>query len=342
MFVSSSVGTIAPEASAVYLISEAHSYLKAAALRAVAQLGVADHLGDDPRPLEEVAEATGTNADFLRRVIRLLATIDVFRLDADGGISLTPLGQGLRTDSPYSARWGVVMSTMHTHWSSAFELGEGLRTGKAPFPALFGRQYFDYVAENAEAGAEFHGGMGSFSGAARRLALDEYEFPATGTVVDVGGGTGGFLRDILLENPGLHGVLFDQAHVLPGGEPHGIGQERWTEVSGDFFDEVPADGDLYVLSYITHDWSDEECVRILRNCRKAMAPGARIVVFDAVVEPGNEPDDAKLLDLVMMMLVSGRERTADEFRRVFDQAGLRLARILPARGPLSVVEAIAV
>ncbi|WP_285640924.1 methyltransferase [Lentzea sp. NBRC 102530] len=339
---SSSGGVITPEASTVYLISEAHSYLKAAALRAVAQLGVADHLGDDPRPVEELAEATGTDADFLHRVIRLLATIDVFRQEEDGRISLTPLGQGLRTDSRYSARWGVVMSTMHTHWSSAFELGDGLRTGKAPFPALFGEQYFDYVAGNPEAAAEFHGGMGSFSGAARRLALDEYSFPEAGTVVDVGGGTGGFLRDILLENPGLRGVLFDQAHVLPGETPRDIASERWTEVAGDFFEEVPADGDLYVLSYITHDWSDEECVRILRNCRKAMAPGARIAVFDAVVEPGNEPDDAKLLDLVMMMLVSGRERTAAEFGRIFDQAGLRLARILPAQGPLSVVEAVAV
>ena len=339
---SSSAGTITPEASTVYLISEAHSYLKAAALRAVAQLGVADHLGDDPRPVEELAEATGTNADFLHRALRLLSTNGIFRQESDGRYSLTPLGQGLRTDSRYSARWGVVMSTMHTHWSSAFELGQSLRSGQPSFTTLFGKHYFDYVAENAEAGAEFHGGMGSFSGAARRLALDEYDFPATGTVVDVGGGTGGFLRDILLENPGLRGVLFDQEHVLPGETPQDVGAERWTEVSGDFFEEVPADGDLYVLSYITHDWSDEECVRILRNCRKAMAPGARIAVFDAVVEPGNEPDDAKLLDLVMMMLVTGRERTADEFSRIFDQAGLQLSRILPAKGPLSVVEAIAV
>ncbi|SDP42516.1 methyltransferase [Lentzea jiangxiensis] len=339
---SSSVGGVTPEASTVYLISEAHAYLKAAALRAVAQLGVADHLGDEPRPVEELAEATGTNAAFLHRALRLLSTNGIFRQEDDGRFSLTPLGQGLRTDSRYSARWGVVMSTMHTHWSSAFELGHSLRTGQPSFPALFGERYFDHVAGNAEAGAEFHGGMGSFSGAARRLALDEYDFPATGTVVDVGGGTGGFLRDILLENPGLRGVLFDQAHVLPGERPRDVAAERWSEISGDFFVEVPADGDLYVLSYITHDWSDDECVRILRNCRKAMAPGARIAVFDAVVEPGNEPDDAKLLDLVMMMLVTGKERTADEFGRIFDQAGLRLSRIVPADGPLSVVEAVAV
>lgn len=333
---------ITPESSTTYLIAEAMGYLRAASLRAVAQLGVADHLGDEPRPVEELAEATGTNPDFLHRVLRLLATMNIFRQEEDGRFSLQPLGQGLRTDSRSSARWGVVMSSMNTHWFSAFDLAQSMRTGKPVFNELFGKSYFDYVAEDEKAGAEFHGGMGSFSGAARRLALDAYDFPATGTVVDVGGGQGGFLRDILLRNPGLNGVLLDQAHVLPGAVPEDIDAGRWTEVAGDFFEEVPAGGNLYVLSYIMHDWSDDECVRILRNCRKAMAPGARIAVFDAVVEPGNEPDDAKLLDLVMLLLVTGRERTAEEFGRLFEQADLRLERIVSAEGPLSVVEAVGV
>ncbi|MET9226402.1 methyltransferase [Lentzea sp. NPDC003310] len=328
---------ITPEASAVHLISEAHAYLKSAALRAVARLGVADHLGDGPRPARELAAAVGADADYLSRALRLLCTNGIFRQDADGAFALTPLGQGLRTDSPYSARWGVVMSTMHTHWSSAFELEQCLRTGTPSFPALFGKPFFDYVAGDAR--AEFHGGMGSFSGAARRLALDAYDFPATGTVVDVGGGAGGFLRDVLHAHPGLRGVLFDQEHVLPGEVPPGIAPGRWTEVAGDFFDEVPP-GDLHVLSYVLHDWNDDECVRILRNCRAAMRPGGKIAVVDAVVRPGDEPDDAKLLDLVMMMLVSGRERTREEFARVFARAGLRLGRVVPSAGPLSVVEAV--
>ncbi|MFD4671403.1 methyltransferase [Lentzea sp. NPDC058450] len=179
----------------MWTFGEARSYLKSAALRAVAQLGVADRLGDEPRHVEELAAETGADADHLRRVLRLLATIGVFRQEADGRFALTELGQGLRTDSPYSARWGVVMSTMHTHWASAFDLGHSIRTGEPSFPALFGKPFFDYVAGDAR--AEFHGGMGSFSGAARRLALDVYDFPTTGTVVDVGGGTGGFLRDVL-------------------------------------------------------------------------------------------------------------------------------------------------
>ncbi|GLY46599.1 methyltransferase [Lentzea sp. NBRC 102530] len=327
-----------PEASAVHLIGEAHAYLKAAALRAVAVLGVADHLGDGPRPVEELARETGTDADCLGRMLRLLAAGGIFRREP-GGFSLTPLGQGLRTDSRYSARWGIVMSTMDTHWQSAFELGTSLRTGKPSFEALYGKPFFDHVAEDEAARAEFHGGMGSFSGAARRLALDEYDFPGGGTVVDVGGGRGGFLSDVLKGNPGLDGVLFDQAHVLPGAVPDGVGEGRWTEVAGDFFDEVPR-GDVYLLSYVLHDWDDDACVRILGNCREAMVPGGRIAVFDAVVGAGDEPEDAKLLDLVMMMLVSGRERTAEEFERLFEKAGLRVERVVGSEGPLSVVEGV--
>ncbi|MGI5507001.1 methyltransferase [Lentzea sp. CA-135723] len=325
------------EASAVFLIGEAHSYLKSAALRAVALLGVADHLGDGPRSAGELARAVGADADYLGRVLRLLATVGVFRTEGDG-FALTPLGQGLRSDSRYSARAGVVMSTMHTHWASAFELETGVREGRPSFEALFGMPYFDYVASDEKSTVEFHGGMGSFSGAARRLALDQYDFPAAGTVVDVGGGRGGFLADVLRGNPGLSGVLFDQAHVLPNQVPQDIAPERWSEVAGSFFDGVP-EGDLYLLSYVLHDWDDEACVSILSNCRKAMAPHGRIAVFDAVVGSDDRPEDAKLLDLVMMMLVSGRERTAGEFEALFGKAGMRVERIVRSEGPLSVVEA---
>ncbi|WP_394617871.1 methyltransferase [Lentzea sp. JNUCC 0626] len=326
-----------PEASAVYLIGEAHAYLRSAALRAVALLGVADHLGDGPRSAEELAHAVGVDAGCLRRVLRLLATTGVFRQEGDG-FALTSLGQGLRTDSRYSARRGVVMSTMHTHWASAFELETAVREGVPSFETLFGMPFFDYVASDEKSTVEFHGGMGSFSGAARRLALDEYDFPATGTVVDVGGGSGGFLADVLRGNPGLNGVLFDQAHVLPGEVPQGIEPHRWTEVAGNFFDGVPA-ADVYLLSYVLHDWDDEACVRILSNLKKTLAPHGRIAVFDAVVGDDDRPDDAKSLDLVMMILVSGRERTADEFEALFGKAGLKLERIVASQGPLSVVEA---
>ncbi|MFD4635867.1 methyltransferase [Lentzea sp. NPDC058436] len=332
---------ITPESSTVYLFAEAMGYLRTACLRAVAQLGVADHLGDEPRPVEELAEATGTDPDFLRRVLRLLATRNIFRQEQDGRFSLLPLGQGLRTDSRSSARWGVVMSAMNTHWNSAFGLVEGMRTGKPAFDELYGTPFFDHITSDREAGAEFHRGMDSFSGAARRLALEAYDFPSTGTVVDVGGGHGGFLRDVLLRHPGLNGVLLDQAHVLPGASPEDVDPQRWTEIAGDFFVDVPEGGDVYVLSYVLHDWSDDECVRLLRNCRESMAPGARIAVFDAIVEPGNEPDDAKLLDLVMMMLVPGRERTAEEVADLLRQADLKLDRVVATEGPLSVVEATA-
>ncbi|WP_328609588.1 COMT family class I SAM-dependent methyltransferase [Amycolatopsis sp. NBC_00345] len=338
---SDSDSVIATQDSAVYLLTEAMGYTFSAALRAAAILGVADHLVDGPRTPGELASPTNSNADFLYRILRLLATRDVFREDGNGRFHLTPRAEALRTDVPSSARRGIIMSTMRTHWLTAFELATAVRTGRQVCETVFGAPFFDHLAQDPDGGAEFHNGMESFSDAARQFALRAYEFPEFGTVVDVGGGHGGFLADVLRRNPGLRGVLFDQEHVLAN---HCLGQltdDRWDLAAGDFFAAAPTGGDLYTLMYILHDWSDAECVRILRNCRRAMGPDARIAVFDSVVPVGNDPDYAKVLDIIMLMMLTGRERTATEFEQLFAEAGLELTRIVPTRGPLSVIEAVA-
>jgi O-methyltransferase len=328
--------------AAASLITEALGFTYAAALRAVALVGVADHFDGQARTPAEVAAATGCDAGVLHRVLRLLATRGVFREDAQGRFEMTELAEALRTEAPWSARGAVIMSTMHTHWHAAFELVTTLREGGPAFDRVFAMPFFDYLARHDAAGAEFHGGMDSFSGVTRNLALAAYEFPDAGVVVDVGGGRGGFLRDILAKHPGLRGVLHDREHVLA---EHCLGElgtdERWELVAGDFFEAVPAGGDLYVLTYILHDWSDAQCVGILENCRRAMNPDGRVLAFDGVVPAGNDPDHNKMLDVAMAFMLTGRERTETEFRALFAQADLRVTRIVPTPGPLSVVEAVA-
>ncbi|MFD0396047.1 methyltransferase [Streptomyces nogalater] len=164
-------------------------------------------------------------------------------------------------------------------------------------------------------------------------------FP-TGTVVDVGGGHGGLLLEVLRRQPGLHGVLHDQAHVLADhrlGDHDGIAG-RWSTADGDFFSAIPP-GDVYLIKRILHDWNDEQSAAILRNCQ-AMAPGGRILVIDAVVPPGNLPHQSKTLDLMMMSSLVGRERTEGDFVQLFKDAGLRLQRIVPTPTVLSIVEAV--
>ncbi|MDF5756964.1 methyltransferase [Spongiactinospora sp. TRM90649] len=332
----------AAQASAIYLLDESVGYLYAASLRAAAQIGVADHLADGPRTAAELAEATGTDADFLYRMLRLLATRQIVREEDGGRFYLTPQGDALRTDNPVSVRDAILMTSAHTHWRSAGELVTALREGGPVFDRLFGLPYYEHIKGEQSVDGVFHKGMASFSAAVDQLAVGSCDWPQEGVVVDVGGGTGGLLVQALLARPGLRGVLFDERHVLDGNRLGEVGDDsRWETVAGDFFTEVPGGGDVYALKRILHNWSDEECVRILRNCREAMAPGGRVLVIDPVIPPGNTPDASKIHDLIMMMLLTGRERTEAELSRLLEEAGLRLTRVVRTGAPVAVIEAVA-
>ncbi|WP_219825910.1 methyltransferase [Nonomuraea typhae] len=330
----------AAQHSALYLLEESVSYVYAATLRAIAQLGVADHLAAGPRTAEELAEATGTDAGYLYRALRLLAGRRVF-LEEDGRFSLTPQGDALRSDAPLPVRDAVLMTAGDMHWRSAGGLDATLTDGVPAFEQIYGSAYCDHV-KSAEGGEVFQRGMAAFSAAVDQLAVELCDFPETGTVVDVGGGRGGLLAHALTTRPGLRGVLFDEAHVLTGHILGRVGDDsRWELHPGDFFVALPGGGDVYVLKRILHHWSDEDCVAILRNCREAMAPGARVVVIDPIVAPGNGQDPAKTHDLIMAMLMTGRERTEAELVRLFERASLRLEKVTRTGAPVSIVEAVA-
>ncbi|MFD7664554.1 methyltransferase [Streptomyces sp. NPDC059788] len=332
-----------PHSPAVQLTEHALAYLHSAALRAVALLDVADHLADGPRTAEELAAATGTDAGHLRRALRILATRGVFREDETGAFHLTPTADPLRSDAPSSMRDAIVMLTDEPFWRPAGQLADTVRSGHTVFDDLFGAPYFGHLERVPEAGAVFDTGMAGLAESENDPIAAAYDFPASGTVVDVGGGRGGLLRQVLRRNPGLRGVLYDQESVLRHHTldiPELTG--RWQTGSGDFFTAVPPGADVYLLKRILHDWNDDDCVRILRACRAAMTrPGSRLLAIDAVLPPGNDAHPAKTMDVLMMTSLNGRERDEPAFHHLLAAADLKPSRTLATESTLSIVEAVA-
>lgn len=328
-----------PEDPAAHIIAETTKFLYPAALRAAVLLDVADHLAGGPRTVSELAALTGTHGPFLRRLLRYLASRGTFREDEDGRFGLTPYADVLRSDVPYSVRAGVLTGTSALWWLPAGDLVEAVRTGEPAFDRHYGRPFFDHLADNPDDGAMFVAGMASLSAGQTTQIAASYEFPDTGVVVDVGGGVGGLLLAVLRARPGLHGVLFDHEKVLAANVLDELAEpDRWDLAPGDFFESVPA-GDVHVLKNIIHDWNDDQSVRILSNCRESLRPGGKVLVIDPIIPPGNDEHVGKQLDMVMMMLLTGQERTMPEFERLFERAGLRITDVLPTQGMLSVIEA---
>ncbi|MET9359525.1 methyltransferase [Streptomyces sp. NPDC006632] len=320
-----------------------YGHIHSAAVRAVAEHRIADRLADGPRTAERLAADSGLHADTLRRVLRLLAVHGLFTQDAEGAFGLTEAGQALRTDVRGSQRTAALLLTDEMFRRAADGIPDAVRTGRTPFEAAYHVSFFDHLAASPEQRALFDSGMASMSGRTDDLIVESYPFPADGTVVDVGGGRGSFLHAVLRREPALNGVLFDlpdtvSDHELDTEEVKG----RWSVRGGDFFSGVPEGGDLYLLKRILHDWSDEECLRILAAVRGAMAPGKRLLVVDSVLPDNGEAHPAVELDIIMMMLVTGRERTAGEFEDLLSRCGFRLNRVLPTPSLPSILEAEAV
>ncbi|WP_328386271.1 methyltransferase [Streptomyces sp. NBC_00400] len=331
-----------PRDLAAHLMEQAMGHVFSAALRTAAHHRLADHLAAGPRTPEQLAAATGTHAPHLHRVLRYLATRGFFREDAAGAYHLTPAAVPLRTDVPDSMHPAVMMATDELFLRTSAALPEAVGHEGASFERLFGAPLFEHLTTDPATRRVFDDGMSSVSAPVDAAVADVYPFPAVGTVVDVGGGRGGLLRAALRRHPQLTGVLFDQApplahHLLEGDELKG----RWRTQEGDFFASVPEDGDVYVLKHVLHDWADDACLRILRSCRRAMAAGRRLLVIDAVLPPGNAPHFGKTLDVAIMAVVDGRERTAEEFATLLSAGGFRLTRVLPTPAFPSIVEAVA-
>lgn len=329
------------EKAALFLLNQTMEYAYPAALRAAALIDIADHLASGPKPLTELARETRTDELKLRRVLRLLASRGVFQEDEAGRFALTAPAELLRKDVPLSLRSAVLMITDQTFWRPSGEIVESLR-GDPPFKRIFGKPFFEYWAQDGVLAEDFHVGMASMSDIENEFLVRSYDFPAGATVVDVAGGFGGLLLRVLRDNPSLHGILFDQPHVLSRHCLGDLGDDsRWNLASGDFFQSCPR-GDVYILKYIMHDWDDERATRILRSCREAMTSDGRVLIMDPVLPPSEVPHTGRVMDLICMAIYEGgRERTEEEFRQLLARADLRLTRVIDTGSHVSITEAIA-
>jgi hypothetical protein len=328
----------------VTLLQMMTGYWISQALYVAAKLGIADLLADGPVDCEDLAAATNTHAPSLQRVLRALASAGVFTEVSPGSFALTPLAELLRTETPGSMSALAIMyaEEQYRAWG---ELLHSVRTGEMAFDHQFGMGYFEYLAQHPEADRVFNEAMTGWTQQLVGAVVDTYDFSPFHTVVDVGGGYGALLATILRNNPGTRGILFEQPHVIASAEEELVAAgvaDRCTFVGGDFFVEVPAGGDAYVLSQILHDWDDERCVAILGQCRRAMPDHGKLLVVELVLPPGDDPFLGKWLDLHMLVLLGGRERTATEYDALFRAAGFKLARVVPTSPGPSVVEAIPV
>jgi hypothetical protein len=309
-----------------------NGYQVSQAIHVMAELGIADLLADGPRASDELASATEADSDALYRLLRALASVGVLREDEERRFSLTPIGEGLRSDAPDSLHgWALYVGRPY-YWQAWSSLEHSVRTGENAFRHLYGTDVWDYRAKHPEESAVFDGAMSALTRWSNETLLAAFDFGRFGTIVDVGGGRGTFLAALLDAYPALHGVLFDQEHVVAGVD---LG-ERGRVVGGSFFDGVPSDGDAYVLKAIVHDWEDAEATTILRNCRKH---DATVLVIERVIGSPNEDPMTKFSDLNMLVAPGGRERTVDEFRELFAGAGLQLEGVTPTATYLGVLEA---
>lgn len=314
------------------------------ALSLVAEIGIADLLIGGPRAGEELASATGMHEPSLYRVLRALSGAGIFQEGADGRFQMTPAAEGLRSDVPGSLRAFAIMLGQEWHWRAWGDFPNSVRTGQSAFEHLYGMTNFEYWAQHPEALASFDEAMTSRSYEENNAVVAAYDFSGIGTLVDVGGGQGSFLADILQAHEHMRGVLFERPEVAEGArglfESRGL-QGRCSVAPGDFFEAIPPGGDAYVLKKVIHDWDDERASTILRNCRRAMPANGRLCLVEAVVPAGNVPSFAKLLDLLMLVWTpGGKERTEEEHRALLAGAGFELKRTVPTASGVSVLEAM--
>lgn len=310
------------------------------AVYVAAKLGVADRLKDGPKSVEELAQATRTHARSLYRLLRALASVGVFSEDGSGRFQLTPLAETLRSDDP-SSQWAMAVMMGEEHYQAWGDLLGSIRTGETAFDRIYGKPIFDYLGERPEQAALFDAAMTSIHGRETQSFLDAYDLSGINVLADIGGGNGRNLIGILQRYPEMKGRLFDLPHVIERArqnlEQAGVA-DRCQLIGGDFFDSILVEADAYLMRHIIHDWDDEKATRILRNLRRTLPAQGKLLVVEHVLPPGNEPSFGKLLDLTMLLMPGGVERTEDEFRRLYESSGFQLTRIVPTQGDLSIVE----
>jgi hypothetical protein len=328
-------------AQIVFQVATGH--IVSAALQTAVKLRIADHLAHGPRPVAELAATTAVKEDPLYRVLRALASVGVFEEVESRTFALTPVSELLRSGRPGLYDMALWISSPF-HFRVYANALHSVRTGEPAADTTVGMPVFEYFTRDHELSEIFNNAMTAFSAAVIPAALETYDFSGIEVLVDVAGGHGAVLTSILQKYPNMRGILMDVDHVIAGARPkiEAMGlRGRCEAVVGDFFKAVPEGGDAYIMKHIIHDWDDERASVILKNIHKALKgnPAGKVILLEAVIQPGNAPDLGKLIDIEMLLMPGGRERTADEFAALLEKSGYEMTRIVPTQSPLCVIEA---
>ena len=331
---------VPPNAQLMQMMS---SKMVAKPIYAIAKLGIPDLIKEGPKSTAELAQASGTHAPSLYRVLRALASLGVFSQTTDGRFEKTPISQLLES-GPQSMRGFAIMFGEPWHDRAWSELLYSIKTGQSGFSHAMGTTAFEFFHQDADAASVFNSAMTSHSANGANAVVQAYSFAGMQKLVDVAGGHGFLLQTILKATPGLHGVLFDLPAVVEGAAPVLADvRTRCEVVAGSFFEAVTVSADAYCLKHIIHDWDDARSTQILKNIHKAAVPGAKLLIIEMVIPPGNDPSFGKLLDIEMLVMTEGgKERTEPEYRELLHNAGWKLNRIVPTQAPISIIESVRV
>lgn len=309
-------------------------------IHVAAKLRIADMLADGAKRIEELAEMSETHAPSLYRLMRALACVGIFSETEDRCFGLTPMAECLKTGAMRS-----IFLMFHSDWhDKAWDnLLHGVRTGETAFDEAHGMPIFEWLKKNPQASKVYNEANAIKAKGSHRAIIDAYDFSGISILTDVGGGYGALMAEILEANPAMNGVVADLPSVVKRArkeiEARNLGA-RCKVVECDFFTKIPAGSDAYLLSHVIHDWDDERCRVILKNCHKVMKSSSKLLVVEYVIPRGNEFSIAKLLDIEVFVIGGGRERTESEFRDLLESSGFRLSRIVPTEEGISVVEGI--
>lgn len=324
------------------LFQLATGYWLSQAIYVAAKLGIADLLKDGPQTSTALATATQSHAPSLFRMMRALSSIGVFEQVGQGRFALSPLAQGLRTGITGSLK-ATIITLGEVHYQAYGDLLHSVETGSPSFNKVFGASLFEYLQRNAEACDAFNQGMSDLSSMLAYAVLLAYDFDGISSIVDVGGGEGKLLETILDFYPGVEGIVFDSSRTIERTKQRLCSDRsprQCSYVAGDFFEAVPEGADAYLLCGVVHDWNDEHAIRILRNCRRAMKASGRVLLLEMLLPETADKHFGKLLDLNMLVMTGGRERTRAEFSVLLDVAGYKVTRIIDTMAPQSLIEAV--
>lgn len=324
------------------LIRMSYGFMYTKLVYMAASLNLGDRLANGPRAADELAAELKLNPPYLYRLLRAIAGEGILTEVEEGVFGLTAMGECLHPDHPDAARSSILAACSPAIIAAWEKLPEALASGDTGFHLAAGKNLFEWLSEHPELSTQFNQSMTGVFGREPVLVAEAYDFSLFDSIVDVGGNNGNALSLMLKQHPGPSGMVYDQPHVITEAESllaeRGM-NDRIAVQAGDFFDSVPSGFDCYILSHIIHDWDDDKSVQILANCRKGINPDGKLLILEWVLPEGDIPHVAKVVDINMMMLTGGEERTGKQYGRLLEKAGFHLTRIIPTESECSIVEA---